>query len=157
MGWRYSQQSECHSLYAKTYTNVSEEVAANTIIFTNRPGGGSCGCSYTETCNTQFISTDGAVDTNNVDLSGCLALCDNNFECAAFVFQKSTGTCTQIKGGYNSVANSDYVSGPITSGSCGGICTQSYKRDLEGMLEESLLAGRAPAGGKTFVGTVDGQ
>jgi hypothetical protein len=41
------------------------------------------------------------------------------------------------------------------------VCTQSYRRDLKGVLEESLLKGReakaapAPVGGKTFIGTVD--
>ena len=59
------------------------------------------------------------------------------------------------------MANSDYVSGPITDGTCGRVCTQSYRRDLEGVLEESLLKGReaeaapAPVGGKTFIGMVD--
>jgi len=79
------------------------------------------------------------------------------------VYQQSTSICTQIKGSYTAVANTDYVSAPITDGTCMGVCTQNYKRDLERMLEESMVAGReavaepAPVGGKKFIGAVGGQ
>lgn len=136
---------------------------ANLNVLLHRPGGGTCGCSYTETCNTQLVSTDGrSVTTNNAGgLAACLVLCDDNFQCAAFVYQKSTDACTQIKGSYNTVANSDYVSGPQDLGSrCTGVCTQSYKRNLEGILEDSMILGRdamadpKPAGGKKLIGAI---
>ncbi|KAK3080411.1 hypothetical protein LTS18_001624 [Coniosporium uncinatum] len=118
------------------------------------PGGGSCSCSYTVQCNTQFVDNGSGTDTSQTSsLANCIQTCDNNFNCAAFSYQRSTGTCTQLKGRYSSQVNADFTSGPITSGTCRGICTQSYKRDLglaEGLTRREANA--QPVGGKTFVG-----
>ena len=90
---------------AKSSLIVSEEALASISILMNRPGGGSCGCSYTEKCNTQFVSTDGHVYTTNNDaFSACSNLWSNSFNCLVHVYQK-TEAPARILRSYNTVAN----------------------------------------------------
>lgn len=90
-------------------------------------GGGSCGCSYTSNCGTQYVDTgDGVYITQASSLQECIQQCDENFLCSEYSFQYSTGVCTQLHGRYNALANADFASGAVaTDGRCNGVCTAS--------------------------------
>lgn len=118
-------------------------------------GNGSCGCKYTQTINTEFVDPSNNVDVSQTQsISDCRQLCDGNYLCAAYTFQVSILQCTQFKGSWSSQPNADYISGSITFGSCRGVCTMSYKRDLEmldaGFAKRDIIV--SPAG-KTYNNT----
>ncbi|MCJ1291374.1 hypothetical protein MMC34_002917 [Xylographa carneopallida] len=92
------------------------------------PGDGSCGCEYTIECGVQFVDSGSGTDVSTTSsFAQCLQVCDNNFQCAALTYNIVTGQCVQLKGGYTTVLNPAYDSGPITLGSCHGVCSQDYK------------------------------
>ncbi|MCJ1402848.1 hypothetical protein MMC11_006069 [Xylographa trunciseda] len=92
------------------------------------PGDGSCGCDYTIECGVEFVDNGAGTDVSTTStFAQCLQVCDNNFQCSSVTYNIITGACTQLKGSYNTVLNAAYDSGPITDGSCQGVCTQDYK------------------------------
>ncbi|MCJ1387154.1 hypothetical protein MMC17_010287 [Xylographa soralifera] len=119
---------------AVTATSIDAVTATTTSVPLPAPcggitsGGGSCGCEYTILCGVQFVDTGAGTDVSTTStFAQCLQVCDNNFQCSSLTYNVVTGQCIQLKGNYNTVPNADYDSGPITSGSCGGVCTQDYK------------------------------
>ncbi|MCJ1287361.1 hypothetical protein MMC26_006710 [Xylographa opegraphella] len=91
-------------------------------------GGGSCGCEYTVECGVQFVDNGSGTDVSTTSsFAQCLQVCDNNFQCAALTYNSATGQCVQLKGDYSTVPNPGYYSGPVTPGTCRGVCSQDYK------------------------------
>ncbi|MCJ1436180.1 hypothetical protein MMC27_005558 [Xylographa pallens] len=114
------------SIDAVTATTISVPLPAPCGGVT--PGDGTCGCEYTIDCGVQLVDSGGGTDVSTTSsFAQCLQVCDNNFECAALTYNTLTGECTQLKGTYNTVPNAAYDSGPVTSGSCTGVCSQDYK------------------------------
>lgn len=139
-----SPQASTVTTSATITAATSTSTVQSTIVVDSTPatqvvdGSGSCGCKYTQTVNTEFVDPNNNVDVGqSQSLSDCRQRCDNNFDCGAYTFQISTLQCTQFKGTWSSQSNADFVSGPVTPGSCRGVCSQSYKRDLE-MLDASF-------------------
>ncbi|MCJ1389204.1 hypothetical protein MMC18_002059 [Xylographa bjoerkii] len=114
------------SVDAVTATSISVPLPAPCGGVT--PGDGSCGCDYTIECGVQFLDTGAGTDVSTTSTFAlCLQVCDNNFQCSSVTYNIITGQCTQLKGNYDTVLNAAYDSGPITYGSCRGVCTQDYK------------------------------
>ncbi|KAH8629449.1 hypothetical protein IG631_16706 [Alternaria alternata] len=107
---------------ATSTTSTTTTPAATATVAPVVVGGGSCGCSYTSVCGTQYVDTGaGVYITQASSLQQCIQQCDENFLCSEYSFQYSTGVCTQLHGGYNAVANADFASGTIaTGGGCAG-------------------------------------
>ncbi|MCJ1417066.1 hypothetical protein MMC32_003405 [Xylographa parallela] len=114
------------SIDAVTATTISVPLPAPCGGVT--PGGGTCGCEYTIACGIQFVDNGAGTDVSTTSsFAQCLQVCDNNFECASLTYNILTGACIQLKGSYSTVVNPAYDSGPITPGSCTGVCSQDYK------------------------------
>ncbi|RYO26466.1 hypothetical protein AA0113_g6207 [Alternaria arborescens] len=110
-----------------TITSITTTPAATATVAPVVAGGGSCGCSYTSVCGTQYVDTGaGVYITQASSLQQCVQQCDENFLCSEYSFQYSTGVCTQLHGEYNAVANAGFASGSIaTGGRCAGVCSTS--------------------------------